>query len=562
MKSTRPLTLQYHQIDFSSEDDSSTEIVTWYFILEDFRSALPSDPFKQYPQCNDILHYFASCGVVDKVFLPGTYQINDDTEVEIDCNIIVRQTSHGVIKLDLFNNENPIATTSKSSILEVITVTCLDLENKKFALKPEATRACKSIIQEPGVEQRLTANLKNEVSNMRAVESGKARGPYFANAGSTMHGFFTMRRINGCDLFSYITGTQFNSYDRCFTLMLRCLHVIDKCFRQKGKQACDIKLENFMVLLNTDYPERLDVVPIDLESVVDSNNVNGTVIYTFGYAPPELAQQQIFGLTSDVYQLGIMFRIMLHEKYAIKFTSSPDKKTIAQIWDKDKGIHRTKFTDYPDMDVDSYQRIKRLLKNMTAINQNERCDFQTCVQEYEDFYIGYHTSYYPGEENIDTRAAIKNSLQSGFTFARKCREYAQVKLTAEPKTLESFYSDLTGILRELKEVKHYHEDFLSAIDDACLFHCKSVSAILVVIKNIKTDMYNALARWQAMHATLEQTPNNESLLQHYEIHTNEILNTPLTLDALAKLPAVIEKKLNHLNAIRPTLESSSKRMKV
>lgn len=563
-------------------EESPRQLAKWVLNLEDILACLPYQTQNTLPHLSDIFYFLATTPENHRPLLPGIYRVNQNIELRLECAVIVRRDQYKRIRIDLFNPYKAQAGSTKASLYEVTTVNCVDLAKKEFAVKPVSKYLVKEIkgdySKDPALLNRFAATydmkddptqivsyMTNEANNMRAIGFNKVRGPYFkANTGltPTLHGFFSMKRVDGMDLFDRIHLKHFATFEKKLELILRCLHAADKQVHQFGKLHLDIKPENIMAVDYATTPIRTRVQLIDCETLHDKEakvavNRCGTQVY----AAPELANHKIIHPTADVYSLGILSRLIAGDKGVVYFlTDEVSDELLNELYAEIrqhghiKVLYEVKFQVNPKL----MQNFINWQVMATKGSPEDRIAMQTCVEEFEKLYIDFRLSRFPGKESEAKCAAIKTGLELGFQFAKLCRETGTKKLGLRISEVRAFLNKLMNIAVSLQQQQGDAAEFIWVIDDVILFNCKSHEEIRNQIEGISYDLVAALRTWNELVDEIRQLPKNNTLLKDYNIFFNTIKNTPLTLDKLCALIEHINKKHKQMQSRITALKESTR----
>ncbi len=553
----------------------------WHFSIDQVRAHLPGRPQDTLPNLNDIFHFLATTPENNRPLLPGTYQVNENVELILDACVIVRRDRYNRIKLDIFSRHAPVGASFKAGVYDVITVNCVDLNSKNFYVKPNMKNVAKEISKrfddKPHILDKysesydakddpsiITMLMTTEVNNMREIGFNKAKGPYFkafTGKDARIHGFFTMKRIPGSDLFDRIANNEFNSFEKIFEVMLRCLHAADKQVFQHGKLHLDIKPENFIC---TDYqtnPVRTRVRLIDCETLHDCKATRTTrMIGTRGYSAPELMNHWQIHPTADVYALGMTTRALCNETYARKFLGAEETPELLAQLDRELktyGCIRIKYLNTANLSADVLQGLTDWHYHATQADPKNRYTNDRCIKSYEEFYIKFRLSLYQEPEAQAKRIAVETGLRHGFQFAQFCRESSVKKLDLQIGGVLAFTIELIKMVNALEASNGDIAEFIMVTDDVILFNCQSYQQLADQINCIYDELDYALRRWNALGQELAQLPNYREYQPEYDLFYETIKNTPLTLDDLDNLTLhILEKEFKMRSSLTPTPTST------
>lgn len=550
----------------------------WHLNLSTVRACFPNRPQDTLHDLDDIFDWLATTPLNARPIPPGTYQVSDIVELKLDCYAIVRFDIYDRLKIDLFNTEMAVATSRKAKLADVTTVNCIDPDLKIFEIKPDSKYLAKqtslSFEKSPAAVEKyaesydikddpslITYVVTTEVNNMQEVGLNKVKGPYFlATTGSTagIHGFFTMRKIEGEDLFNRIARDEFKSYEKLFEIMLRCLHAADQQIFQYGKLHLDIKLENFMSSVYRTNPARMRVKMIDGETLHDISATSAKIrIGTHGYIAPELAKHRTITPTTDVYSLGMMMRLICRDVNARYYLCSLITEELITQMETELELYgwiRPNIQLQNLTDTQVSQGLYNWLRTMTLADPALRYSNSQCIEEFEKLYTQFRVSRCQGDMLEEKRKAVSAGIVHGLKFAKYYREASTRELGMKSENFTTYAENLINMIIDAKKAQGCFFEFQVVIDDAQLFGCSNHQHMIDRIVSTVNTLRDALTSWNALSNEISALADNEYLLSEYNLFFEVIRNTPVTLENLHELAKHIMKKEQFMRDISGLLK--------
>lgn len=517
-----------------------------------------------------IMQFLSHDLTASRTHAPGVYQVNQNCAIHIDCYAIARRDRYNTLKIDFFCEKNKIFQNSKSLVSPTCTLTCPTPPNNQYRLRTEVRRIVKkqSVALKNDVAKKLRAyftheyasklipSVSREVNRMISARFNEPRGPFYhLSSGPTpvLSGFFSMRFMPGNLLFySTVANNICKTFDTRITMMMRCLHATDQSLFMRNMQHLDLKPDNMLLSTSKDHPGRIRIKLIDAECIHNMDATEPTcIIGTVGYVAPEYYLNRVIASNSDLYSLGIIFRVFSEDSNVTKFirpswTEALEREQYYTL----KGEIPADFPEVKEVDAGIYHEYKNLLMQMTAADPMKRISVQACLSDFENLFIRYRVSLHPKEAE-EKCAAVRAGVTSGFKFAKVCREYSVKELGNQTETLDQFINHLLNLASDSQTKNSDVAEFILVQDEPCLFNCTDFDEVSCAIKQIHSCLQHELTRWKLLGESAHIAKNPTALSHHKAFTDSVIAPTPLTLEALFALTEHIKRKYDKMVALYP-----------
>lgn len=544
-KTTKPINLSYESLELhmgsgSNSDMTELSMVANLLLLDEY---------------------------VGRLIPPGHYKLTDEIEVMMQCYVSVRRDDYGVIKIDFISAISRLGDGGVSFVAPYIT--CMKSVDGRLILKGKAlSRVAKvtdNIIETRGKgvtqvaaamnehSKRIKDRVRDEVSNLRQLNLFNVRGPYYGEYDEPdfrICSILTMQRAQGVDLFTALTSGRKRSIKLLLEIQLQCMYQLQSQFHDPDYIHNDIKPENIM-LDESGYIPR--VAYVDCEFVRSRHDGRYTrMMGTPDYMAPEMVRECKFSYASDIYQLGLVLRILwgdsgFDEIHLIKNPRDVFRERERRGWEK---VSNFKVRSVEEIEPEQYQKIQALLMRMTAYDAANRCDLDDCIEQTEAIYQ-QHLMRNVSEETENIRQLNTGDVST--LFAEKSRKYIAKKVIADERIKrlkKKLKSNLAGLPHDSVSVAA----FCLRQNEICLQGLSTFAELHNKIDEVLDNFLHACKQWDELLPVFADKPNADVLLRQHAIFKQKIMNTTLNLDSLVKQTAHVHRKISKMQVAMPAAE--------